>query len=257
MLQNLLNLLTPTNRTSAYPGAGGSATGGIPFGKIISGLLGSFTGAQTGLPSQAFGSGLAGFNQAGVGAYMPGGFGGGNRQAMQAYTGIQNQFANNSENVLKNRALSPGAALIDSLKSPSPTGYINSPPSFSPGITAQSPFAGYAGQAGLPGGFGNPAFAGPGQLQYAQNGFPQTQTSKWQYLLFPLIGIFSLVKSLFGLRNVFTSLQPVQVDKTNLGYYNFQDYVSEQYKEGSFDEADDYDGSGFAESFDKGLSNDF
>ena len=53
----------------------------------------------------------------------------------------------------------------------------------------------------------------------------------------PVIGIFSLVKSLFGFRNLMGSLKPVQVDKQSLDIFEQQKvYDDYEKQEGSFDE---------------------
>lgn len=241
MLENLLKTLSGTAATAAYSNPAVNGIRGVPlsatFGKVFNNLLSSFTpfGGITGnnIPQQGF---------------LQQGFGGINPNAIQAY--------NNAQNVqpittLKNQAFAPGAVLINS------AGIATTQQAASPAAALgllggfAAPLQGFAGQSNI-NGQGNPQFPTQGPFQFFQPQQAQQQGGfgGLQLLLGPVIGLFTFVKSFFGLGGIRGSLNPVQIDKGNIGYTKYQDYITETYVPGSFDEPNtSYEGSGFAETY--------
>lgn len=247
MLKEFITSITGAATNAAYTNPSGYGINGISpgasfknfFGTLISSFNNS-PGAVFGTPPQASG----GISYGGaVNAY---------RNAQTGFnSGFPGQIIDNSQangRKLKAQILAPGSVVINSLGANAPgqspiaqgLGFAAAFPNQLAGLT---PLQGSTGQTipfvnGGPqaGGFGQTPFGQP--VPFAPNGFPQQGGfSKWSLLLMPLIGLFSMVKSLFGLRNIVGSLKPVQVDKENINFYEYQNSFNEiERQEGSFDE---------------------
>ena len=245
MLQNFLNTLSGAATSAGYSNPAANGIQGVPlsatFGKVFNGLLSSFTG----------GSGIGGIQQQGFGGINPG--------AIQAYNNAQAQ----PTTTFKNQALSPGAVLVNS-----PNVAVNKQGASSGAaalglLGGLSPLQGFAGQSNingqtnpLQGNFGNPQFPAQGPFQFFQPQQPQQQGifGGLQTLLGPIVGLFTFVKSFFEMRKIRSSLNPIQVNKSNIGYNKYQDYISEEYAPGGFDETNtSYEGNGFAEDYSENL----
>lgn len=245
MLQELLNAFSRSASTAAFTNPAANGISGVPikatFGNIFNNLLSSFSGVQQGtggfqMPQQAF-----------AGNMSP--------QAMQAFMNAQSQFGQTSK-TLKNQAFVPGAVLVNSQGFPSQVPQFNQ--GFFPQQTAINPLQGFAGQAGaIPGSYGVSPYGNQYGGQVNPFMFPQSgvqQGSKLQSLLFPIISLFSFVKSLFSFRGSIKGLQPIKVDRENISYNGFQKYIDQEYEDGGFDEPAPYEGSGFSESENHSLS---
>lgn len=248
MFNNLFNTIAGAATSASYGSPAANGIGGVPlsatFGKFFNGIIssispfGSNNGSQPNLIQQG------------------GGFGGVNQNAIQAFRNAQNGDPTAN---LKAQALAPGAVLIN-------------PASFTPqGVAPSAAFGGLGGLGGVPlqgfagqNGIGAPGIQGintaniggaqfpiQGQFpfyQQNQNGSQQGGFGKLQTLLYPVIGIFTLVKSLFGLRGLKDSMKPVTVNKEDTSYNNYSGYLSEAYVPGNFEDADPYNGDGLGES---------
>ena len=189
MFESITSILGPSQMGSSP--AGNNSHGG--FRGIMSSIL-PFINKGLGLPS-------AGFN-GGQPAYF-------NPQATQAY---QNSL-NNSP-----KALQPGSAIISSSTSnsqvqpPIPYNQLAYPGSQ---FAGQNPSAlsGFAGQNGAQfGGYpgaGSTAGFGAGQ---SPGGFGGGGLGKFQMLVLPLMGAFTLIKSLFQFRSITSGLRPVKAN---------------------------------------------
>lgn len=160
--------------------------------------------------------------------------------AVQAYTNVQGQFGMANKN-LKSQAFAPG--IISGIPN---TGLVMPPPQLIPNpgflgvnqFAAQSPLTGFAGQAGFTGGvpttlpFGQPTMYPGSPLLYPQNGLGKLQT-----LILPIVGLFSLVKSLFSFGWLRRGMDnPVHVDKENTSFAGSERSITAfQNEEGSFD----------------------
>lgn len=238
MLRNLLNGFTGPATTSNYsvpstyyPGNYGG--GGIPQGISFSGILGSL------IPFGGLGGGIQQF-----GGGIPGSIGG-----VPQGRGILPQAINTFNNARGQgkRAFAPGAILVNSNQAlaqgqipPQPLGIAQNQ------FAALNPLQGFAGQTGIQN--INPQFIQPNQFAYAPNSFQGGGIL--QILLIPVMGLFGAIKSLFGLRRTLANQEPIRIDREDLGYFSYQDYVNEAYEPGQFDEPDLYEGKGFAESND-------
>ena len=257
MLQEFLNALSRSVSTTPFVNSYGGGSNIPPkaaFGKMFNTLLGAFTGNPANINNP-----MGGYNT------QAQGYG----QTVQAYTnsiaGGQGFF--NGVQTSRREAFSPGA-VINTLEVPPQQMIPNSYSQVGQLTAAINPLQGFANsQAGvttgaIPGAvtgtFGGNGFAQPGQYMPGPNGFMPANTGifgKWSTLLMPLISLVGLVKSLFGLRGLAGSLQPVQIDKDALDYrVSLQNYDKAQHTDGSFD--DDYwgesgegdSGSGFESS---------
>ena len=249
MLQQLLNIFTGAASTTAltYPGANGinavNITPQLAFKKFFNNLVSSFSST----PQAIFGNsqspgginGIQGFQGQNQGQFPQNGF----------QPGLFQQNVVSRKNKFKNQALAPGSVVINPISGAQiPTQFNNG--FVQPGQFIQqgqfpqqnqpaafNPLQGFANQNGAQGisqgPLGQAAQFFPGQFAGAQGG----GFGKLQLLLFPVIGVFTLFKSLFGLRTVMSSLQEVKVDKSDLDYKKyisaFEDYESE---EGAFEE---------------------
>ena len=254
MLKNLLNSFTsPTTvnnysvPSTYYPGNYGG--GGIPQGINFSGLLNSLIpfGGSGGATQQFGGGGMqqfgGGMQQGGRGILS---------QAINAFTNARGQgdVINVNRNNIRKKAFAPGAILINSNQGLA-QGQISPPQPF--GIAqnqfaALNPLQGFAGQNNTQG--INPQFSQPNQFAYAPNSSQGGIGGMLQMLLLPLMGVFGAIKSLFGLKRTFANQEPIKINKEDLSYFSYQDYVDKAYEPGQFDEADLYEGKGFAESND-------
>ena len=250
MLQNLLNAFSGSATTAAFSNPAANGVSGVSlgttFGKVFNNLISSFSSSP----------GNAGFPQ------QPG-FGGMNSGATQAFMNAQNSVANNPMATLKGQAFAPGAVLINSV-STTPQAAAAPNPALSilggMGGLSANPLQGFAGQSaansfnspgGIQGNFGNPQIPAQGQFPFFQSGQQQGPLGKLQFFLSPLIGIFTVVKSLFQLKGIKSGFTPIQVNKNDIGYNNYQGYLTDAYQPGSFDEPDGYEGKGFANSPDQ------
>lgn len=237
MLKELLQAFTGAATTSAYtnPTSNGlSVPQGTTFKNFFSTLASSFSNSPNGIFQ----------NQ------LPQGFGGGVPSgSIQAYRNAQGQFGaagqypgyTQSGN-FRAQALAPGAVVIDStpqlpMQLPYNQGYYPNQ------VAALNPLQGFAGQNGSinpqPGFPPQNQFGVPLQQYAPPYGFPQQGGGgfgKLSLFILPIIGIFSLIRSLFGLRKFVSSMKPVQIDTNNIDYKNtltsYQDFERE---EGSFD----------------------
>ena len=252
MLKELLQAFTGQATTAAYtnPTSNGFSTPpGAAFRNFFSTLASSFTNT----PQAIF------QNQS------PQGFGGIPSQSIQAYRNAQGQFTAGqypgyaqSPN-FRAQALAPGAVVIDSLSGvqgalPTQLPYNQG---YYPNQIAQfNPLQGFAGQNGSispqPGFPSQNQFGQPFQQYAPPYGFPQQGGfggGKLSLLIMPLIGIFGLIRSLFSLRGLVSSIKPVQVDKDNIGYKNtLTSYQTFEKQEGSFDNdyyPEEYESSNF------------
>ena len=259
MLQEFLSALGGPAAISSYTNPASNGIKGVPaastFKNFFNNLLSSFTPISS--------NNLQGFSQGqGQGQGYP-------RAPMQ---GIQN-YGNNpffANQVIQNQAIKkkavaigPGSVLLDSQMLGSQVSYPSYGQGYGQGQIPQGAYpqlAQLAGGGPLPGGlpiqgFTNQNGAFNGQAQggfntpfgaqggfypnspYGSQGQGQGAFGKLQLLLMPVIGIFSLVKSLFGFRNLMGSLKPVQVDKQSLDIFEQQKvYDDYEKQEGSFDE---------------------
>ena len=265
MLNELINAITRTGSSIAYNNPAGYGINNVPisqtFGKLFNSLIGAFVPGIGGGGGGGFGSvpmqGVAPTNIAnpGFGAFgglnaQQAGFGGVNPAAMQAFMNAQNQFGRGVNVKAKNRALAPGAVLINSFATPAQATQALPPPSLAQAFGG--PFQGFAGQAGA---YGSPAGFNPAANSFSPNvpyqgqgGLMQGIGGKFALLLSPLIGIVSLAKAFFNLKGISGTLQSVKIDKNKTGYYNYQAYADDSYEDGSFDEPEPYEGSGFSGS---------
>lgn len=274
MLKELFNAFTGSATNTAFSNPASNGINGVPlkatFGKVVSNLFNSINplnnplNLATGngnLGNQIGPQGIPGFgNQAGIQGF--GGFGnqagiqgfGGigqpiSPQALQAFRNAQNDFNDQPQKTIKNQALAPGAVLLDSGSSPV------QPPQFSQGFSpvqslgVGNGFQGFAGQNTFNnnGNFGNQQSNQAGPLSFLTgNGGPG---GKLGLLLFPVIGLFSAIKALFGLRKEIQVMKPIKIDRSITTYNKFNDYVAEEYQEGSFGGAGEFEGTGFAENY--------
>ena len=140
---------------------------------------------------------------------------------------------NSLQRDFRNQAFAPGSVLVnspDSIQRPLQQGF--------------QPLQGFAGQAGIP----NNGMPVNGASQLApigafpmNNGSASGLTGKLPLLMMPIIGLFGLVKTLFGLRRLGQQAQPEIVDKDATQYNSYNNYVAEEYKEGGFDEPPAYE----------------
>ena len=191
----------------------------------------------------SFSSGNAGFPGAG------GGFGGA-QGTLQAYKSFQGQLAGqsfpggiNNKVIKKQLALAPGSVMLPPIDQTSPQSLQNA---FGGAIPPQLPFPGQnpmQGFAGASGGFSGPAsgslLSGPltpfGQFPIGPNGLQSG--NKLQLLMFPIMTLFSVVKSLFNFRRTVGFLQPIKIDRNKFAYYsNQKEFEDFKRQEGSFDE---------------------
>ena len=248
MLQDLLKAFTGSAATTAFTNPAGFGINNVPPQATFQNFFNSFSGSLNSTPQATFGG-------------LPQGLGNGvSPGAIQAYRNIQGQFPGipagysnpfegNHKRLIKAQALAPGAVEIDNLMQPP----VQQAPNLMPGVAAQlaslgsplqgatfqnNPALGGASQGGFgvpQGGFG--ASFGQGQFPVSPATFSQGGIGKIQFLLAPIIGLFSLVKSLFGFRRFASSLQPVKVDKNSFSFYNYQgSYNDYEPQEGSFDD---------------------
>ncbi len=249
MFNNLFNSIAGAATSASYGNPGANGISGVPlsatFGKFFNGIISSFTpfgstnGSQPNFLPQGGGFGGAGF-------------GGINPNTVQAFRNAQN---GNHIATLKAQALAPGAVLINPA-SFTPQGAAPSAAFGGLGGLGGVPLQGFAGQSGIgaPGiqgintaNIGGAQFPVQGQFPfYQQNGSQQGGFGKLQTLLYPVIGIFTLIKSLFGLRGLKSSMAPVKVNKENTSYNDYNGYLSEATVPGEFDEADPYNGKGIS-----------
>lgn len=242
MLKELLSAITNSASTTAYVLPSSNGISGVPasatFKNFFNSLLSSFSG---GSPVGGFGRQAQGYNSG-----IP-------MQSIQAYRNLQSGFPPQHHG--RAQALAPGAVVINSLTSGGlqpPMPIVNQ--GFYPPIQAlaggsgigMNPLQGFAGggpipggvQGGqVPGGFNTP-FGQPGSIPMMPYGYGQQGGfGKLQLLLLPIIGIFTLIKSLFNVRGFMNSMRPIQIDKNNLSLLHTQNSYDEYEREdGSFDE---------------------
>lgn len=220
MSNPLLSILSgqATSTISNFP-VGSSVKVGpqAVFGKVFNGIFSAFTNNSTfnGAGSQLLG-GTAGIN------------GGINPQALQAYN-IAQASGTVPQQFLQAQALAPGSSIIG--------GQVQ-PPSIQSSIVNNLGLA-----STLQGGTGTTNFNPNGQqLPQGPIGFPgfglPSGGGKLQMLLYPVLGLVSAFKSIFGIRKIMSAgLQPVKVHKENLAYNQTNKNISEfEHEEGSFDE---------------------
>jgi hypothetical protein len=250
MLKEFITSITGAATNAAYtnPGANGirGISPGASFKNFFNTIFSSFSnspGAVFGNSPQAFGNSPQAFGN------FPQGSGGTSYGAVNAYRNAQTQFGGFPGQIIDNpqangrklkaQILAPGSVVINSVGTNAP---VQSPIAQGFGFAGLTPLQGGTGQTipfingGPQAGFGQTPFGQP--VPFAPNGFPQQGGfSKWSLLLMPIIGLFSMVKSLFGLRNIVNSIKPVSVDKEDINFYGYQNGFNEiERQEGSFDE---------------------
>ncbi len=237
MLKEIMNAFVGSATSTAYSMPSGSGVN-VPLQATFKKFFTTFMGTLNNPASNNNYSGnlLAGGGrgqfpgmQGFPGAGLPGQF-----QGMQGFpeqfplnqfptSMLQNQTTKN----LKSQAFAPGSVLIDSTQS----GTIN-------------PLQGFAtGQANVPGLF--PGGASPLGAAGQFSSLPAFQQglggSKLPLLIMPFIGLVGLIKSLLSFRGLAGSLRPERVNKENLSYNGYQNYLSQAYDEGSFEEPSPYE----------------
>ncbi|GEM_PF-5394023 len=253
MFNQLLNALTGNATSATYTLPAGNGISGIPIGSTFRNFFQSVINSISPLPTPgalgaSFGNGGIGGNGinqnggAGIGGIGSIGMPGLSPGALQTYRNTQNQFmgypqqfyGQNINKHPKAQAFAPGAVLTNGFP-----GAIA--PQFNQTIAA-NPLQGFAGQGGSINGFpqgGSFApipYGIPGQLP-SGTGFTQSGFGKLQLFLGPLIGIFTIFKSMFDLRRTVSTFQPVKVNKEDFNLYGVQrDYLKAEKQEGSFEE---------------------
>lgn len=263
MLKEFITSLTGAATNAAYTNPSGYGISGVSprasFKNFFGNLISSFNnspGAVFGAPPQAYG----GVSYGGaVNAY---------RNAQTGFNaGFPGQIIDTTQprgRKLKAQVLAPGSVVINSIgnapvQPPIPQG-LGFAAAFPNQLAGLTPLQGSTGQTvpfgGTQAGYTQIPFGQP--VPFAPNGFPvQGGFSRWSLLLMPVISLFSMVKSLFGLRNIVGSLRPVQVDKEDINFYDYQNSFNEiDRQEGSFDElypeeieTDNFDVSKLQEGF--------
>lgn len=155
------------------------------------------------------------------------------------------------------RALSPGSVINNIAAPQNQTGGFTGPNQ----AGAFSPLQGFAGQTV---GLANPGLnflgggfpAGPIQNQFALGAFPVQNNAPGGILpalISPIIGLFSIITSVLGIKKLINGFRPVEVDTTTQ-FDEYKSYLDEVYaSRGSFDAVPEFNsesGSNFQEDFD-------
>lgn len=248
MLKELLKAFTGSATTTAFTSPAGYGISNVSPQATFRNFFSTLTSSFNNTPQAIFGNQIPGYGGTGIGA-------------IQAYRNVQGQFAapqyyqgDTPNRTLKAQAFAPGAVIVNSPSAPiqPPAAQGINQGFFGPNqLAGLSPLQGSALQNGST--FGGPqGFVAPfgGQVPYPVGpaGLAQNGIGKLQFLLMPIISIFSFVKSLFGVRGVVNSLKPVQVDRNDLNFYDYQNsYSAFERQEGSFDEyyPEQYETEGF------------
>ena len=227
-MNELLNSLTGSLQTTSYsyPASNGINTVSpkATFKNFFSNLVSSFSGGSispNGMPNPYQG----GFPQAGIGT------------APAFNSEILNPHR-------KTKALSPGSFLNSAT--------LNQQANSRNQAIGFPPLQGFAGQSG----FANPGFTNPGfptQGGFPQGtlpsqvsplgGFPQTNARGGilPMLIMPIVGLFTLIGSIFKIKKMAQGFKPVEVNK-NIAYDQYNNYLDEVYKnQGSFDPMPEFD----------------
>ena len=232
MLNEIGNALTGTLTTSTYTYPGATNTINIPpritFKNFFNNFISSLTSnpAFGGMPTQeAPPAGIPGY-----GAGLPPGIG------TLANPGVFNRNINARVSIKnKSRALSPGS-------------YINSfqNSAIKPSATRPlqvAPLQGFAGQTGIV----NPAFGnsvGPVQSQFGAGLLlPQSNARGGilPMLIMPIVGLFSVLTSVFNIRKLINGFKPVETEKSTI-YNNYTNYLDEVYaSRGSFEPSPEFE----------------
>lgn len=228
MLRELINSISGATATTTFSNPIGYGINNVPPQATFSNFL------------KTLASSLTNNSQATFGAGFPVGQSGINPASIQAYRNAQSGFIKDQRVHNKAQAFAPGAVVVNSLNGGGQQ--ILAPQAITGGIapnqlSALSPLSGSTYQ-NSPSSFPQGQLPFPqGQLPFTGGGYNQGGIGKLQLLLLPLIGVFSLVKSLFGIRRFLGTIQPVKVNREDLRFYDYQasynDYARE---EGSFDE---------------------
>lgn len=212
MLEGLINSLTGSLQTTSYsyPASNGINTVSpkATFKNFFSNLLSSLSSYSSPSGQQ----------------YNPSGF--------------NPQITNNKRNI---KALSPGSFINSATLNQQASNQITRNQA-----AVLPPLQGFAGQAG----FINPAFPAPGgspqgplQSQFAPlGGFPQTNAPGGilPMLIMPIVGLFTLIGSLFKIKGLINGFKPVEINK-NVAYDQYNKYLDELYaSQGSFDPMPDF-----------------
>lgn len=263
MLKEILSALTGSMSTTGFSLPASNGFQGIPASQTFKNFFSNFTSSFTNGPGTAFPQGASSY----TGAPTP---------AIDYYKNIQSQFmgqapgqfiSHNAGNIRNQRAkgrafspgaLVPGAVIINSaandfpyggqMQPPLPQGQGSLPMQALLGIGAgASGLQGFAGQNSIPtpGNFPNGAPQFQPQGMYQQTGFlPQGGGIGGiiSTLIFPIINLFGVLKSLFQMKNFLGVAKPLKVDTNNLSYKQYQDYLNyvQTNEEGSFDDYDHY-----------------
>ena len=255
MFNQLLNAITGSATSSTYSLPAGNGIKGIPLASTFKNFFNSVINSITPMPTP--GALGANFGGGGIGGSMNpmGGLGIGSQGiglgtpglsmgALQAYQNSQTQFARNPQQFFggqvnkhpRAQAFSPGAVLTNGFSGTA------IPPQFNQ--AAFNPLQGFAGQGGVINGFPQGQSNGFAPVPYGMPGqfpggagFTQGGFGKLQLFLGPLIGIFTIFKSIFDIKRTVSSLQPVKVNRNDTNLYGIQEeYIAANKQDGSFEE---------------------
>lgn len=238
MLKEFLNALNGTVTTQSYTYPAANGISGVPrgatFKNFFNNLMSSFNSPLGSTPNQY---GYQQGQQYNSGTPF---------QSIEAYRGIQNQFPVTNvqyrEDKRKLRALAPGSVFVNLPGAPPPINQGIQNPGLlsafggSPSYPNTGPLNGSINSYGI-----NPGYGNSPQPFYPQGGFYPQQQSRGgilSLLLFPVIGLVSLVTSLFNIKNLINSFKPVEVN-TNGNFAGYNNYLAgEPSQEGWFNEFD-------------------
>lgn len=215
MNNGLLNMITgqATSTISTLP-VGSSVKVGpqAVFGKVFNNLFNAFTNN----PGAGFGANQSQLiGAAGV-----------NPLALQAYNNAQSGIGAFPQQNLQAQALIGGT---NTVQPPSPIQNL-----LASNLAATNPLQGAAGTTGFS---ANGQSLPQGPIGFSGFGLPNGGGGKLQMLIYPVLGLVSMFKSLFGLRKMMGGLQPVKVNKENLAYNQINKNIEAfEHEEGSFDE---------------------
>ena len=259
MFNQLLNAITGSGTSSVYSLPAGNGIQGIPLGSTFKNYFNSVINSITPIPTPGalgasfggggIGQGIQGQGQVGIGGLGSQGIGLGGPGlsigALQTYQNSQAQFAGNPQQFFggrvnkhpKAQAFAPGAVLTNGFSGTAVPPQFNQAPF--------NPLQGFTGQGGVinngfpPGQGSNFApvpYGAQGQFPGGA-GFTQGGFGKLQLFLGPLIGIFTIFKSMFDMKRTISSFQPVKVNKDDLNLYGIQkEYIAANKQDGSFEE---------------------
>jgi hypothetical protein len=192
------------------------------FGKFFNNMLSAFTGNQGGIN-------LGNGQMQGLGGIT-------NPTALQAFNNARpNGLPFNASGLQNYNTQSAGPALLQPPGIQSNLAYQQAQlQGLAPGVSGLQGFAGQQNpygntqQSSLPG----------GPVGFGGFGLPNAGGGKFQMLLYPVLGLVSVFKSIFGIRSLIANgMHPIRVSKENLAFNQTKTIYSEyDQQEGSFDE---------------------